>query len=276
MNSRGTAILLEAATQKGSSIRKIVVASSMSLYGEGRCRCASCGPFDPVLRAVEQLEKKDFEIHCPVCKAISVTEPTPEDARLVSTTVYAVTKRDQEDLVLAVAAAYGIAGIALRLFNVYGPRQSLSNPYTGVAAIFSSRLLNGASPMVFEDGEQTRDFTHVSDVAEAFARAVDSESVTGVALNVGAGRPHTLSELGAFLAREIGVEWNPQITSSFRKGDIRHCTADGARLEKLLGFRPQVRFKDGVRDLVAWMRGEKPIDRVSKAMDELTARGLIS
>jgi dTDP-L-rhamnose 4-epimerase len=274
VNARGTAILLEAVTQ-GSHVGKIVVASSMSLYGEGRCHCASCGPFDPALRSPSQLERKDFEVRCPRCGAVAETAPTPEDARLAPTTVYAVTKRDQEELVLQTAPAYGIRAVALRLFNVYGTRQSLSNPYTGVAAIFSSRLRNGAPPLVFEDGRQTRDFTHVSDVVEAFVRALDDPSIDGQALNVGGGRPHTLLDLGALLAREMGVEWKPQITASFRKGDIRHCTADHRRLESALGFRPRVELAEGVRELVEWMRDQRPKDRVDGALSELTRRGLV-
>jgi dTDP-L-rhamnose 4-epimerase len=207
---------------------------------------------------------------------VSTPAPTPEDARLVPTTVYAVTKRDQEDLVLAVAAAYGIGATALRLFNVYGPRQSVSNPYTGVAAIFSGRLLAGSQALVFEDGLQTRDFTHVHDVAEAFVRAMDAPAADGKALNVGACRPHTLTELGELLAREIGVSWRPEITRSFRAGDIRHCTADTTQLEKTLSFSPQIHFRDGVRDLVAWVRTQSPKDRVDRAVQELKERGLIS
>jgi dTDP-L-rhamnose 4-epimerase len=276
VNCRGTAIVLEAAVRKGSRVGKFLVASSMSLYGEGRCVCASCGPFDPALRPAEQLAAKDFEVHCPRCNAVAATAPTPEDARLVPTTVYAVTKRDQEDLVLAVGSAYGLGASAYRLFNVYGPRQALSNPYTGVAAIFSSRLMTGNPALVFEDGQQTRDFTHVRDVAEAFVRALDSAKVDGQAFNVGAGRPHSLDQLGRMLAEQIGTTWNPQITRSFRKGDIRHCTADSTRLEAALGFRPGIEFADGVKDLVAWVRGEKPSDHVQKAVSELNERGLLS
>jgi dTDP-L-rhamnose 4-epimerase len=277
VNTRGTAILLEAATQKSSKIERIVVASSMSLYGEGRCSCPSCGPFDPALRSVEELQRGDFEVHCPRCHAVAAPAPTPEDARLVATTVYAVTKRDQEDLVMAASAAYGISAAALRLFNVYGPRQSLSNPYTGIAAIFSSRLLNGNKPLVFEDGRQTRDFTHVSDVAEAFVRVLDGTRADGQVFNVGAARPHTLLELGELLAREIGVEWKPEITGAFRKGDIRHCSADGSRLQQALGFRPQIEFRDGVRELVEWVRSShKPADRVDNALSELAERGLVT
>jgi dTDP-L-rhamnose 4-epimerase len=276
VNGRGTAILLEEATKKDRHIKKIVVASSMSLYGEGRCVCTTHGPFDPSLRPEAQLAKHDFEIRCHQCNQVASASPTPEDARLVPTTVYAVTKRDQEDLVLAVGAAYGIATCALRLFNVYGPRQSLSNPYTGVAAIFSSRLLAGNQPIIFEDGHQTRDFTHVSDIAEAFARALTEPKADGVALNVGRGDAYSLRALGELLAGEIGVAWKPEITSAFRKGDIRHCTSDTTRLEQILGFKPRVDFKDGVKDLVSWVRTQKPTDKIDRAMSELTKHGLLS
>lgn len=275
VNVRGTALLLEAATRKGSRVGCIVVASSMALYGEGRCSCPVCGPFDPALRPTAQLERRDFEIHCPRCDAVAAPAATPEEARLQPTTVYAVTKRDQEELVLTVSAAYGLRACALRLFNIYGPHQSLSNPYTGVAAIFSSRLLNHKPPLVFEDGRQTRDFTHVRDVAEAFARALDEPRADGQILNVGTGRSYSLLELEQLLAHEIGASCRPQVTGSFRQGDIRHCTADTTRLERTLGFRPRVDFRAGVTDLVAWVRGQEPRDGVERALGELTERGLL-
>ena len=277
VNARGTAVLLDAAIA-GSRVSKIVVASSMSLYGEGRCRCAACGPFDPELRAQRQLEQKDFEIRCPRCGAVAEPMPTPEQARIAPTTVYAVSKRDQEELVMTVAPAYGIGAVALRLFNVYGTRQALSNPYTGVAAIFSSRLIDGAPPLVFEDGRQTRDFTHVSDVVEAFVRALSDDRADGKVLNVGAGRSHTLLELGALLARELGAEWQPEITASFRKGDIRHCTADSQKLEDTLGFRPRIELGEGVRELVAWtvaQRARPSGVAVDRALSELADRDLL-
>ncbi len=276
VNVRGTAIVLESALKHKNRIKKLLVASSMSLYGEGSVSCTMCGTSDPPLRPEAQLEAKDFEVHCPKCGEVAQPAPTRETARLVPTTVYAITKRDQEEMVHCVGAAYGIPTVALRLFNVYGPRQALSNPYTGVAAIFSSRLLNKNQPVVFEDGQQTRDFTHVSDIAEAFVASLTAEKARGVTLNVGAGRPHTLSSLGALLAKEIGgVEWKPTITRQFRAGDIRHCTADTTQLERVLGFRPRVLFEDGVKDLVAWVRAQKPVDKVDRAMSELTERGLV-
>lgn len=275
VNVRGTAIVLEAALKHKHRIKKILVASSMSLYGEGSVACTACGTTDPPLRPASQLEVGDFEVHCPKCNAVAKPAPTREDARLVPTTIYAITKRDQEEMVHCVGAAYGIPTVALRLFNVYGPRQALSNPYTGVAAIFSSRLLTGGQPLVFEDGEQTRDFTHVSDIAEAFVRSLVEPRASRVTLNVGAGRPHALSSLGALLASEIGVEWKPKITRQFRAGDIRHCTADTTRLAEVLDFRPRVRFEDGVKDLVTWVRAQRPVDKVEKATNELTERGLL-
>lgn len=276
VNVRGTAVVLESVVKNKSRVKKLVVASSMSLYGEGSVSCTACGVSDPPLRSSEQLAAGDFEVHCPRCKAVATPAPTREEARLVPTTVYAITKRDQEEMVHCVGGAYGIATTALRLFNVYGPRQALSNPYTGVAAIFSSRLLNGNQPIVFEDGEQTRDFTHVSDIAEAFFRSLTVNDASGVTLNVGAGRPHTLSSLGELLAKEIGAEWRPEITRRFRAGDIRHCTADTARLEEVLGFRPRVHFEDGVKDLVGWVRSQRPSDNVDRATNELRERGLLA
>lgn len=275
VNVRGTAIVLESALKHKNRIKKILVASSMSLYGEGSIACRSCGTSDPPLRPDAQLQSGDFAVHCPTCDTVAEPAPTREDARLVPTTVYAVTKRDQEELVHCIGRAYGIPTVALRLFNVYGPRQALSNPYTGVAAIFSSRLLTGNQPLVFEDGEQTRDFTHVSDVAEAFVRSLEAPHASGVTMNVGAGRPHTLSRLGDLLAAEIGVAWKPTITRQFRAGDIRHCTADTTRMETVLGFRPRVRFEDGVKDLVKWVRSQRPVDNVDRAMSELAERGLV-
>ena len=275
VNCRGTAILLQAVV-KNPNCRKVVVASSMSLYGEGRCRCPQCGEFDPALRSAEQLAKREFEVVCPRCRSIAPPMGTPESARLQPTTVYAVTKRDQEELCLTFGVAYRLPVVALRLFNVYGPRQSLSNPYTGVGAIFSSRLLNKQPPIVFEDGLQTRDFTHVSDVADAFVRATFESGADGQVLNVGAGRAIPLVELGELLAREIGVDWNPEITHNFREGDIRHCSADVTLLQRYLGLKPKVAFADGVKDLVLWVKNsDRASDFVPRAMTELKERGLL-
>jgi len=186
-----------------------------------------------------------------------------------------VTKRDQEDLCLCVGRAYGIGTVALRLFNVYGPRQALSNPYTGVGAIFSSRLLNGQRPLVFEDGRQSRDFVHVSDIVEAFSLALEREDVTDVALNVGTGRSTSVAALAEAIARSMGVALPPEIVGRFREGDIRHCVADVSRIRRALGFGARMALAKGVEDLVAWARQQRADDRVAQASDELSRRGLI-
>lgn len=276
VNCRGTAILLDACLAHRERLRRLVVASSMSLYGEGRCRCARCGEFDPAMRSARDLSTGDFEVHCPTCGAASEPVPTPETSVLEPTTIYAVTKRDQEELVTVFGAAYGIPTVALRLFNTYGPRQSLSNPYTGVGAIFSSRLLGGAQPVVFEDGLQTRDFVHVTDVARAFAAAVEAPSGVRGIYNVGTGVHHPLLDLGAGIADRLGVPWRPEISHQFRSGDIRHCAADTTAIRRALGWRAEIPLADGIGDLVEWVRHQTPEDKLARAMSELKERGLVS
>jgi dTDP-L-rhamnose 4-epimerase len=274
-NVRGTAVLLDRLANAGRRIKRLVVASSMSIYGEGRHRCPRCGPVAPSPRPLAQLQAREWELRCPVCAATTTPAPCDEDKPIVPTSVYAVTKRDQEELCLCVGRAYGIGTVALRLFNVYGPRQALSNPYTGVGAIFSSRLLNGQRPLVFEDGRQSRDFIHVSDIVEAFCLALERDDVANVALNVGTGRSTSVAALAETIARSMRVTLTPEIVGRFREGDIRHCVADVSRIEQRLGFRARTTFDKGVEDLVAWAREQRPDDRVAQARDELDRRGLI-
>ncbi|HEV8584859.1 MAG TPA: NAD-dependent epimerase/dehydratase family protein [Methylomirabilota bacterium] len=274
-NVRGTAVLLDRLANGGHAVRRLVVASSMSIYGEGRYRCPACGPVAPKPRPLAQLEARDWEVHCPACGTTTTPAPCDEDKPIVPTSVYAVTKRDQEDLCLCVGRAYGIGTVALRLFNVYGPRQALGNPYTGVGAIFSSRLLNGQRPLVFEDGRQSRDFIHVSDIVEAFCLAVERDDVSDVALNVGTGRSTSIAALAEAIARSLGVAIVPDIVSRFREGDIRHCVADVSRIRRVLGFSARMALEKGVEDLVAWARQQEADDRVAQARAELEKKGLI-
>jgi dTDP-L-rhamnose 4-epimerase len=274
-NVRGTAVLLDRLVNGGHRVARLVVASSMSIYGEGRYRCPACGPVAPPPRPLAQLQARDWELRCPTCHGVTTPAPCDEDKPIVPTSVYAVTKRDQEELCLCVGRAYGIGAVALRLFNVYGPRQALSNPYTGAGAIFSSRLLNGQRPLVFEDGRQSRDFIHVSDIVEAFCLALEHEDVTDVALNVGTGRATSVAALAEAIARSMRVTLTPEIVGQFREGDIRHCVADVSRIERLLGFRARMALDTGVEDLVAWAREQRADDRVTQARDELDRRGLI-
>ncbi|PWT93583.1 MAG: nucleoside-diphosphate-sugar epimerase, partial [Blastocatellia bacterium] len=225
-NDLGTAVILEAILARQKQIKKLVVASSMSIYGEGAYRCAKCGDVYPQLRPSSQLLERRWEVECPTCNEVLTPVPTKETKPLFPTSVYAVTKQDQEQFCLVVGRSYGIPTVALRYFNVYGTRQALSNPYTGVCAIFSARLLNGNSPMIFEDGEQSRDFVHVSDIVQANLLALESDRANYEAINVGTGVATSVSEVSRLLAGGLGQNIQPEIVGKYREGDIRHCVAD--------------------------------------------------
>jgi dTDP-L-rhamnose 4-epimerase len=273
VNSRGTAVLLDLLANKEHTVRKLVVASSMSIYGEGAYRCPEHGEVYPSLRTEEQLAAHDWEMHCPTCQRPVEPLPTAEDKPLHSTSVYAITKKDQEEMCLAVGRAYGIPTVALRFFNVYGPRQALSNPYTGMAAIFSGRLLNGRPPVIFEDGLQSRDLTHVSDIVQANVMAMELKEMDYGAFNVGTGRSLTVLDVAQTLIDHLDVEQEPEIVFKFRAGDIRHCSADIRRIQAL-GYEPKVRFEDGVAELVQWVRAQRATDEFERARAELARRGL--
>ena len=273
-NTVGCATLLEAVVERRDQIGRLVVASSMSIYGEGQYADRSSGAraLAPPLRTEAQLAAREWELRSGD-GAILEPEPTSEDKPLQPTSVYAVTKRDHEELCLSVGAAYGIPTLALRLFNVYGPRQALGNPYTGVAAIFAARLLNGHAPLVFEDGRQSRDFVHVEDVARAFHLAVEGDAADA-ALNIGTGRATTVAGAGEALAGGLDLAIEPEIVGRYRAGDIRHCIADPSRAAELLGFRAEVDVAEGFPALARWLADARPEDRVEAAMEELRARGL--
>jgi dTDP-L-rhamnose 4-epimerase len=246
----------------------------MSIYGEGAYECSSCGPVFPNLRTPEHLLERDWEMRCPYCQKVSVAVPTNEDKPLSPTSIYAISKRDQEEMCLTIGRAYHIPTVALRYFNVYGPRQALSNPYTGVAAIFSSRLLNGNPPLVFEDGLQSRDFVHVSDIVQANLLAMTKDRANYGVFNIGTGRPLTVLDVAHALSRALGVNVQPKIVTRFRDGDIRHCFADISKAREVLGYAPKVAFEDGIPDLVKWVRDQESLDLVDKAARELEERGL--
>jgi dTDP-L-rhamnose 4-epimerase len=272
-NSLGAAVLLEAALERRDHLRRLVVASSMSIYGEGAYRDAEGAPALPGLRPDEQLARRAFECLDGRGRPLRPV-PTPEDKPLRPTSVYAVTKRDHEELFLVIGAAYGIPAVALRYFNIYGSRQALSNPYTGVMAIFSSRLLNGHAPLLFEDGRQTRDFVHVTDIAQANVLALEREGVAGGVYNVGTGQPTSILQVAETLAKELGFPEPPEISGKFRAGDIRHCFADVSRAGAELGYAPRVALHEGVAELLAWLRTQSAEDRVAGAAAELERRGL--
>jgi dTDP-L-rhamnose 4-epimerase len=231
----------------------------------------------PTIRPDEQLKDRDWEPHCPQCGASTTPLPTDESKPLAPTSIYAINKRDQEEMCLSVGYAYGIPTVALRFFNVYGPRQALSNPYTGVAAIFGSRLLNRRPPVIFEDGLQTRDFIHVSDIVQGLMLAMDRPEADYNVFNVGTGRRLSVRDVAEHLASAMGLDIQPEITGQFRAGDIRHCYADISRIQTKLGYQPNVRFEDGVRELVGWVAEQTNVtDGVEQARAQLERLGLTS
>ncbi len=265
-NTLATAVLLEELAER--PVRKLLVASSMSIYGEGLYRDDAGRGVEPPSRSREQLERREWEL--------AGLEPvaTPETTRPGLASIYALTKYDQERASLVCGAAYGIPTVALRLFNTYGTRQALSNPYTGVLAIFASRLLNDRAPRVFEDGLQRRDFVAVGDVARAFRLALQGDGADGAAVNVGSGRSVTVREIGEQLAATIGKQIEPELTGEYRVGDIRHCYADITLAHDTLGYLPQVELAQGIAELAAWLEGRAAADRVDAAARELQDRGL--
>lgn len=271
VNTFGTGVLLEA--MAGHSFGKLLVASSMSVYGEGLYRSGEHLCWDAE-RSAEQLARHEWDPTGPDGETLEPL-PTPESKPVSLASVYALGKYDQERLCLLYGSAYGVPTTALRFFNVYGRYQALSNPYTGVLAIFAARYLNERPPLIFEDGEQRRDFVSVDDVARACVLALTNASVDGEVINVGSGRSSTVIEVAEVLAKatgQTGIE--PEITGKFRVGDIRHCFADISKARELLGFEPQVQLEDGLADLAAWLEGQVAIDRVDDAAGELASRGL--
>ena len=275
INAIGAAVVLEEVLEHRDAIKKLLVASSMSIYGEGQHGNPRTGEtgLAPWVRPESQLAARTWDVLGDDGAPLE-PEPTAETKPLRPTSIYAIGKRDHEEMFLAVGAAYGIPAVALRFFNVYGERQALSNPYTGVAAIFASRLLNDRSPVVFEDGEQTRDFVDVRDIARCCALALEQDGADGRTLNVGTGRPTSVIEVARVIARGLGKEIEPEIVNEYRAGDIRHCYADTGLANELLGFRAEIPFEAGMQELLVWLEGQEAADSVDAAREALVARGL--
>jgi dTDP-L-rhamnose 4-epimerase len=274
VNDLGTAVLLEAMI--GRPVTRIVVASSMSVYGEGSYVTTDGRSFGDVRRWPRQLKFGRWE---PVSEQGEALTPvaTDETKPVDLASIYALTKYAQERSVLLFGQAYAIGAVALRLFNVFGPGQALSNPYTGVLANFASRLANRQPPIIFEDGAQRRDFVHVQDVARAFRLALEQPQATGHVINVGSGRSYSIAEVAALLANTMGVpEIRPDITGKLRAGDIRHCFADVSKAHELLGFAPEHRLETSVGEFAQWVRGARAVDRGPQMKRELEKMGLVS
>ena len=275
-NALGTGLLFDVlVNDAGRSVRKVVVASSMSCYGEGRSDCLKCGRVRPPLRSAEQMQRCDWDVYCPNCRSRLRPLPTPETEPFAPNSIYALTKQTTEDIALVLGPAYDLPTVSLRYFNVFGPRQSLSNPYNGVMAIFLSRLKNGRSPIVYEDGHQLRDFISVHDVVRATASAMRRDQANYQRINVGSGTPREIGDVALTLARVLGVEIEPDVTGQFRKGDVRACYAEIAQARALLAWEPATAFEDNVRELIDWGREERAEDRYEAAHQELVRKGLI-
>lgn len=271
VNTLGTAVLLEAVIDQ--PVRTLVVASSMNIYGEGLYRDADERVHHAVQRTAAQLVRGDWEPRGPDGRAL-IPVPTPETKPPTLASIYALSKYDQERMCLLAGAAYKIRTVALRFFNVYGPRQALSNPYSSVLAIFAARYLSRKPPLVFEDGHQQRDFVHVRDVARACRLAAEVEDAAGEVMNIGSGDALAIREVAARMARVLDVDIAPEIPGQYRVGDIRHCTANIGRARRVLGYRPEVSFEAGVTELASWLATQRATDRVDATRAELATRGL--
>lgn len=269
-NDLGSAVLLQALSAQ--PVQRLIVASSMSVYGEG-LYVDDAGRTVDAERGEAQLRAGRWEPLGADGRSLRPL-PTPEDKRPDLSSVYALTKYGQERLCLILGRAYGIPTVALRFFNVYGERQALSNPYTGVLAIFASRLLNRRPPLLFEDGEQRRDFVYVADVARACRLALESPHAAGEAFNIGSGRSASVREIAERMAQALGVAFAPQITGRYRRGDIRHCFADVARAREVLGYEAATPLEDGLTRLAEWLAGRSALDLSEQAGEELRQRGL--
>ena len=277
VNTRGTALLLDILVNTKHAVEKVIVASSIGVYGEGAYACAVHGPVAPIIRPEQQLAERDWEQRCPHCHQHVTSVPTPEDKALYRDNIYSMTKYHQEEMVLLIGKTYSIPAVAPRFFNVYGPRQSLSNPYAGVAAIWLSRLMNGKAPVVFEDGGQLRDFVSIHDVVDCLVLMLEHPGADYLPVNVGSGETVTILDIARMLGRLLGSSIAPEITQAGRKFDIRHNTADITRARETLGFAPKVTLEQGFTELIEWARTspDGAVDFFDRALDELRAKGLL-
>jgi dTDP-L-rhamnose 4-epimerase len=275
VNTLGTAQMLEVIREKNLSIKKIVVASSQAVYSEGAVDCNTHGLIFPPVRPIEQLRRGEWEVHCPVCGAITRSVPTPENAPVGGETVYGMTKVDQERLVLMWGKQTGIPTVALRYSCTYGPRQSIFNPYTGVIAIFCIRLLNNLPPVFYEDGEQTRDMSFVEDIARANLLAAKTDKLDGLPVNVGSGRGVSIRELAEIVADTLKIDITPEINGEFRPGELRHLTSDTTRIATI-GHKPTVDLAEGILRYIDWIHTQSDIrDYFSDAARILRDKGIV-
>jgi dTDP-L-rhamnose 4-epimerase len=275
VNSFGTAQMLEIIRDHKLPIRKVVVASSQAVYSEGAARCPEHGEIFPLLRPAEQLRTGDFSVHCPICDRPTISIPTPEAALVGGETVYGLTKVDQEKLVLLWGKQTGIPTVALRYSCTYGPRQSLFNPYTGVIAIFCTRLLNGKQPIMYEDGGQTRDLCFVEDIARANLLVMETDKLDGLPVNVGSGRAASVRDVARIIAAKLGADIEPLARGEFRPGEIRSLISDISRI-RTIGYEPQVTLEEGISRYIDWIGTQGEVaDYFAAAEAGLRAKGIV-
>ena len=275
VNIMGTSKLLDMLA-RGSDVERVIVASSRAIYGEGKYVCDKDGPVYPNQRQESDMQAGYFDPRCPRCSGAVHLVATDEDSKLHPTSVYGITKQVQEQLVLLCSATIGIPAIALRYQNVYGPGQSLTNPYTGILSIFSTRLKSGGDVNIFEDGKESRDFVFIDDVVSATIAALEAPSSVTGAFNVGSGQPIDVLTIATMLKHQLGVDGEIHITGNYRTGDIRHNFADIQRARNLLGWESTVKFEDGLHRFVSWVESQQVgIDGYEHALDELRSRGML-
>ena len=275
VNSFGTAQMLEIIREQNLPIQKVVVASSQAVYSEGAATCPEHGLVFPEVRPLEQLQAGDWAVHCPICQAITESAPTPERAPVGGETVYGLTKVDQEKLVLLWGKQIGIPTVALRYSCTYGPRQSIFNPYTGVIAIFCTRLLNDLPPVLYEDGEQTRDFSFVEDIARANLLAAETDELDGLPVNVGSGQGVSIRKVAEQISDALGIRIAPEARGEFRPGEMRHLTSGTERI-RAAGYLPQVDLATGIGRYLDWIRQQADVrDYFSAAADVLRSKGIV-
>jgi dTDP-L-rhamnose 4-epimerase len=275
VNSLGTAQMLEIIRERKFPIKKIIVASSQAVYSEGAGECPQHRLVFPSVRPIEQLRKGDWEVHCPVCAALTKSVPTPESAPIGGETVYGLTKVDQERLVLLWGKQVGIPTVALRYSCTYGPRQSIFNPYTGVIAIFCTRLLNDLPPILYEDGKQTRDFSFVDDIARANLLAAESDKLDGLPVNIGSGRGTPIRQVAEQLAHILKISIQPELNGEFRPGEMRYLTSD-TTLAQSTGYKPTLDLSEGIARYIDWIRAQADIrDYFSEASEILKNKGIV-
>ncbi|HXG87684.1 MAG TPA: NAD-dependent epimerase/dehydratase family protein [Vicinamibacterales bacterium] len=278
VNTGATGLLLDVLVNDKHNVQKVIVASSVGVYGEGAYRCSTHGPVFPGIRHEAQLEARDWEQRCPICGQHAAADMTGEDKPLYRDNIYAMSKYHQEEMVLLIGKTYGIPAVAPRFFNVYGTRQSLSNPYAGVAAIFLSRLLNDKAPVIFEDGGQLRDFVSIHDVVSCLVLMLEKSGADFLPVNIGSGTRITIGEIATTLATLTNKAIAPEVLGTGRKFDIRHCVASIDRARETLGYKPKISFAAGMGELIEWAMSspERPVDLFDQALKELTSRGLLA